>query len=63
MDTRNEKIPNILQLLFENASQTAENVNSVYGPDTESKLSVILGSAILSSNFDVQNIDKIMQIV
>ena len=37
MDTSKEKIRYILQFLFdkgENASQAAENVNSVYGPDT-----------------------------
>ncbi|KAG5308008.1 SETMR methyltransferase, partial [Acromyrmex insinuator] len=37
MDTSKEKICHILQFFFdkgENASQAAENVNSVYGPDT-----------------------------
>lgn len=37
MDTSKEKIRDILQFFFdkgENASQAAENVNSVYGPDT-----------------------------
>jgi len=37
MDTSKEKIRHILQFFFdkgENTSQAAENVNSVYGPDT-----------------------------
>jgi len=37
MDTSKEKIRHILQFFFdkdENASQAAENVISVYGPDT-----------------------------
>jgi len=37
MDTSKEKIRHILQFFFdkgENASQAAENMNSVYGPDT-----------------------------
>ena len=37
MDTSKEKIRYILQFFFDkgaNASQAAENVNSVYGPDT-----------------------------
>jgi len=37
MDTSKEKIRHILQFFFdkgENASQAAENVNSIYSPDT-----------------------------
>lgn len=78
MDLSKEKIRYILQFFFdkgENASQAAENVNSVYGPDT-----ITVNHAqfwfrrFRSGNFDVkdasrsgrpvvQNVDKIMEII
>lgn len=40
----------------------AENVNRVYGPDTDN-MAEFLVRWFFASNFDVQNIDKIKQIV
>ncbi|QQP36433.1 Histone-lysine N-methyltransferase SETMAR, partial [Caligus rogercresseyi] len=78
MDICKEKIRHILQFFFykgENASQAAENVNSVYGPDTVTAnhtqfwfrrfRSGNLGvkDAPRSGRPFVKNIDKIMEIV
>ncbi|EFN76640.1 Histone-lysine N-methyltransferase SETMAR, partial [Harpegnathos saltator] len=78
MDTSKEKIRYILQFFFdkgENASQAAENVNSVYGPDTvTANHAQFWFRRFRSGNFDVkdaprtgrpivENIDKIMDIV
>jgi len=75
MDTK-EKIRHILQFFFdksENASQAAENVNSVYDPDTVTANHEQF-CFVNSGNFDVkdaprsgrpiiENGDKIMEIV
>jgi len=75
MDTSKEKIRYILQFFFdkdENASQAAENVNSVYGSDTVSQSRAI--RRFRFGNFDVKDAprsgrpiiekgDKIMEIV
>jgi len=78
MDTNKEKIRHILQFFFdkgENASQAAENVNSVYGPDTVTvNIAQFWFSRFHSGNFNikdaprsgrpiVENVDKIMEIV
>ncbi|KAG5321977.1 SETMR methyltransferase, partial [Acromyrmex heyeri] len=78
MDTSKEKILHILQFFFdkgENASQAAENVNSVYGPDTvTANHAQFWFRRFRSGNFDVkdaslsgrpivENVDKIMEIV
>ena len=78
MDTSKEKIRYILQFLFdkgENASQAAENTNSVYGPDTvTANHAQFWFRRFHSGNFDVknaprcgrpivENIDKIIEIV
>jgi len=78
MDTSKEKIRHILQFFFdkgENASQAAENVNSVYGPDTvTANHAQFWFRRFRSGNFDVkdaprsgrpivENGDKIMKIV
>ncbi|QQP57101.1 Histone-lysine N-methyltransferase SETMAR, partial [Caligus rogercresseyi] len=75
MDISKEKIRHILQVFFdkgENASQVAENVNSVYGPDTVTANHWF--RRFRSGNFDVkdtprsgrpivENIDKIMEMI
>ena len=78
MDTSKEKIRHILQFFFdkgENARQAAENVNSVYGPDTvTANYAQFWFRRFRSGNFDVkdaprsgrpivENVDKIMEIV
>lgn len=78
MDTSKEKIRYILQFFFdkgENASQAAENVNSVYGPDTvTANHAQFWFRRFRSGNFDVKdaprtgrpivkNVDKIMDYV
>ncbi|XP_018049927.1 PREDICTED: histone-lysine N-methyltransferase SETMAR-like [Atta colombica] len=78
MDTSKEKIRHILQFFFdkdENASQAAENVNSVYSPDTVTANHVQFWfRRFRSDNFHikdaprsgrpiVENGDKIMEIV
>ena len=78
MDTSKEKIRYILQFLFDkskNASQAAENVNSVYGPDNvTANHSPFWFCLFCFGNFDikdaphcgrpiVENVDKIMEIV
>ncbi|QQP55627.1 Histone-lysine N-methyltransferase SETMAR, partial [Caligus rogercresseyi] len=78
MDISNEKIRHILQFFFdksENASQAAENVNSVYGSNTVTANHAQFWFRIFcSGNFDVkdaprsgrpivENIDKILEIV
>ncbi|XP_011050533.1 PREDICTED: histone-lysine N-methyltransferase SETMAR-like [Acromyrmex echinatior] len=74
MDTSKKKIRHILQFFFdkgENASQAAENVNSVYGPDTvTTNHAQFWFRRFRSGNFDVkdalrsgspivENVDKI----
>lgn len=76
MDTSKEKICHILQFIFdkgENASQAAQNVNSVYGSDTvTANQAQFWFRRFYSGNFDVkdaprsgrpivENVDKIMQ--
>ena len=78
MDISKEKIRYILQFLFdkgENASQAAENVNSVYGSDTvTANYAQFWFRRFRSGNFNlkdaphcgrptVDNVDKIMEIV
>jgi len=78
MNTSKEKIRHILQFFFdkgENASQAAENVNSVYGPDTvTANHAQFWFRRFRSGNFDVknapcsgrpivENVDKIMKII
>jgi len=59
MDTSKEKIRHILQFFFdkgENASQAAENVNSVYGPDTvTANHAQFWFRRFRSGNFDVKD--------
>ena len=59
MDTNKEKIRHILQFFFdkgENASQAAENVNSVYGPDTVTvNIAQFWFRRFRSGNFDVKD--------
>lgn len=59
MDTSKEKIRHILQLLFgkgQNLSQAAENVNSVYRPDTVTADQVKFWFLrFRSGNFDFKN--------
>jgi len=77
MDTSKKKIHYILQFFFdkgENASQAAENMNSVYGPDTvTANHAQFWFCRFRSGNFDVKDAprsgkpiesgDKIMEIV
>jgi len=77
MDASKEKIYHILQFFFDkgkNASQAAENVNSVFGPDTVTANHAQFWFCLFcSGNFDVkdarsgrpivENGDKIMEIV
>ena len=62
MDTSKEKIRHILQFFFdkgENASQAAENVNNVYGPDAvTANHAQFWFRRFRSGNFDVKDASR-----